>query len=100
MPAAMIANAVQTKVMFRHPFQLPGMTEPQPAGTYSITTDQEELRGKSFTALRTIGAFLEVPALGRRAIETRQVPICLDDLDACVIADRAVDGPMRVPMLT
>lgn len=90
MPAAMIANAVQTKVMFRHPFQLPGMTAPQPAGTYSINTDQEELRGRTFTALRTIRAFLEVPALNTRSQATRQVPISLDDLDACVLADRTM----------
>ncbi len=94
MPCAMINNAVQRRVMFRHPFILPGMAEPQPPGTYRIITDQEELRSASFTALKTISAFLEVPVAGLPCTSTRRVPICLDALDACVLADRSIDGPL------
>jgi hypothetical protein len=84
----MITRTIESEVMFRHPFQLPGMAAPQPAGTYAVTTDQEELRGLSFVTFRTMAVFLRLPAIGTSSLEMRQVPIRLDDLDASLQADR------------
>lgn len=81
-------RTIQSRVLFLYPFQLKGLTETQPAGHYRLVTDQEVLAGLSFITYRTIMAYLEVPAVGTTAPETRQVPIDLVDLDACVRADR------------
>lgn len=86
----MMTRTCQAKVQFLHPFQLPGLDGPQPAGTYRLITDEEELSGLSFTAYRTVLALLQLPALGRPALTTRRVPIDLDDLDASICADRQV----------
>jgi hypothetical protein len=89
----MMTRTCQAKVQFLHPFRLPGLAGPQPAGTYRLITDEEELSGLSFTAYRTVLAQLLVPALGRPGLTTRMVPIDLDALDACICADRqAVAG--------
>ncbi|MCM0033299.1 hypothetical protein [Sandarakinorhabdus limnophila] len=84
----MMTRTCQAKVQFLHPFRLPGLDGPQPAGTYRLITDEEELCGLSFTTYRTVLAQLQVPALGRPALSTRMVPIDLDELDACICADR------------
>lgn len=90
----MNTRTIRTKVMFLHPFILPGLAETQPAGTYGLTTDQEELVGLSFITFRTVAVFLQVPGLGMSNLEARQVEINLDDLDACVCADRTGSSPL------
>lgn len=90
----MNTRTIRTKVMFLHPFIMPGLAETQPAGTYGLTTDQEELIGLSFITFRTVAVFLQVPGLGMSSLETRQVAINLDDLDACVCADRTGSAPL------
>jgi hypothetical protein len=84
----MMTRTCQAKVQFLHPFRLPGLAGPQPAGTYRLITDEEELSGLSFTTYRTVLAQLQVPALGRPGLIIRMVPIDLDELDACICADR------------
>ncbi len=84
----MMTRMCQAKVQFRHPFRLSGLDGQQPAGTYRLITDEEELSGLSFTTYRTVLAMLQVPALGRPTLTSRMVPISLDDLDACICADR------------
>jgi hypothetical protein len=89
----MMTRTCQAKVQFLHPFRLPGLDGPQPAGTYRLITDEEELSGLSFITYRTVLAMLQLPALGRATLSTRTVPIDLDELDACICADRqAVAG--------
>jgi hypothetical protein len=39
-------------IVFRRPFSLKGWAEPQPAGTYSVETDEELIEGLSFPAYR------------------------------------------------
>jgi hypothetical protein len=78
----------QAKVQFLHPFLLSGLDGPQPAGTYRLITDEEELSGLSFITYRTVLAMLQLPALGLPTLSCRMVQISLDDLDACICADR------------
>lgn len=84
----MVTRTCQAKVQFMNPFRLPGMKGPQPPGTYRLITDEEELMGLSFIAYRTVQAMLQFPAIGRDARASRMVPVSLDDLDACICADR------------
>jgi hypothetical protein len=86
----MMTRSIESTVTFLHPFRLPGMVAPQPPGTYALTTDEEELHGVSFITFRTIAIFLRLPALGTATLEIRDVPILLDDLDASLQTDRAV----------
>ena len=84
----MMTRTSQANVQFLHPFLLSGLEGPQPAGTYRLITDEEELSGLSFTTYRTVLAMLQLPALGRPTPNSRKMPINLDDLDACICADR------------
>lgn len=89
----MMTRTSQARIQFLHPFRLSGLDGPQPAGTYWLITDEEELSGLSFITYRTVLAMLQVPALGRFTPISRMVPISLDDLEACICADRqAVAG--------
>jgi hypothetical protein len=92
----MITRTCQANVQFSHPFQMPGLDGPQPAGIYRLTTDQEQMCGISFVTYRTILAFLELPAQGSPALAMRQVPIDIDDLEACICADRQAMALLRL----
>jgi hypothetical protein len=85
----MSQRSLQSDVVFLHPFRLREAAEVHPAGIYRVITEQEELRGISFVAHRTVAAFLQLPALGRWSAHTRRLPICLEELAATLAADRA-----------
>jgi hypothetical protein len=53
----------ETTVTFTRDFTLGAMERPQPAGTYRLVMDDEEMPGVSFVALRRIATFLHTPAL-------------------------------------
>ncbi len=58
------------EVVFRHPFRLPGWTESQPAGAYSVETEEELLEALSFPAWRRVATILtRRPGRGVRVIE-------------------------------
>ena len=92
----MMIRTQQATMTFHHPFQIPGLDGPQPAGSYRLITDQEQLHGLSFITYRTIIAFLQVPALGASRLTVRQVPINIDDLEACMCADRQTMACLRL----
>jgi hypothetical protein len=46
----MITRTTQTQVTFRHPFRLAAVEGMQPAGTYRLVTDEEQIPGLSFVA--------------------------------------------------
>jgi hypothetical protein len=50
----MSQRTVRSTITFSHPFSLSGFDEPQPAGTYTIETDEELIEGLSFSAYRRI----------------------------------------------
>jgi hypothetical protein len=49
-------------VTFTRPFLLSGIGEIQPAGTYTVETDEELLEGVSFSAYRRIATLIFLPA--------------------------------------
>lgn len=75
-------------VQFQSAFRLPGSARPHPPGTYRVITGEEEVRGLSFVAWRTVFAQLQLPALGTPASSCDHVPVSIDDLEACVCHDR------------
>ena len=48
-------------VTFRFPFSLPGVDGEQPAGTYTIETDEELLEELSFPAYHRVATSMRVP---------------------------------------
>lgn len=85
----MTERATETTVTFRHPFRLTALDRPQPAGTYTVVTEEEEILGLSYVAFRRMATMLHIPAVsGSRA--ARSEVVCIDPLEltAALIADR------------
>jgi hypothetical protein len=59
----MAIRTSETTVTFKQSFSLGAMDRPQPAGTYRLVMDDDEVPGVSFVALRRIATFLHTPAL-------------------------------------
>jgi hypothetical protein len=75
-------------VVFAHPFHLRGWPAPQPAGTYVLETEEEEIQGISFSAYRRVSTTITREA--SRGGHCRQViPVDPLDLDAARLADQA-----------
>ncbi|MCU4179677.1 hypothetical protein [Bosea sp. BH3] len=53
----------ETTVTFRSPFELSALDHLQPAGTYRLVIDEEEISAASFVAYRQIATMLHTPAL-------------------------------------
>jgi hypothetical protein len=59
----MTDRTTETEVTFGHPFRLSILSNPQPAGTYRVVTDEEEIEGLSFLAFRRTATMLQIPAI-------------------------------------
>ena len=84
----MTDRSTETTVTFRHTFRLSALDRPQPAGTYTVVTDEEEIFGLSHVAFRRTATLFHTPAVG--ASRTRAEVVCIDPLEltAALIADR------------
>jgi hypothetical protein len=84
----MTDRSTETTVTFRHTFRLSALDRPQPAGTYTVVTDEEEIFGLSYVAFRRTATLFHIPAVGasRRHAEA----VCIDPLEltSALIADR------------
>ncbi len=60
----MSARTTETTITFKHPFQLSPFDQRQPAGTYRVVIDEEEILGLSFIAYQRMATMLHTPALG------------------------------------
>ncbi|MFC5069114.1 hypothetical protein [Flaviflagellibacter deserti] len=56
-------RTTETTITFQHPFELSTLTGPQPAGTYRLVTDDEELPGLTHIAYHRVATMLHTPAL-------------------------------------
>jgi hypothetical protein len=77
----------ETLVTFRRPFRLASFDAPQPAGTYRVVTDEEEILGLSFQAYRRTATVLHVPAVSVLSGQTQALPIDPDELASALRAD-------------
>jgi hypothetical protein len=62
----MTVRTTSRMVTFTHPFNLSGVDEVQPAGTYTVETDEELLQTLSVPAYRRISTLMRLPALPAR----------------------------------
>ena len=58
----MSIRTTRETVAFARPFTVIGLDEFQPAGTYTVETDEELIDGVSFPAYRRIGTSIFLPA--------------------------------------
>jgi hypothetical protein len=88
----MTDRSTETTVTFRHVFRLSALDRPQPAGTYTVVTDEEEIPGLSYVAFRRTATLLHLPAVGTS--RTHAEVVCIDPLEltAALIADRVTKG--------
>ncbi len=83
----MPVRTTETTVTFRRPFTLPELERPQPAGTYRLVTDEEEISGLSFLAFRRIATMLRLPSLAASGGSEQMIAIDVDDLADALKAD-------------
>jgi hypothetical protein len=59
----MIFRTTETTIRFRRQFTLTSVARPQPAGTYRLVTDEEEVAGPSARSFHCTATVLYTPAL-------------------------------------
>jgi hypothetical protein len=82
-----VMRSTETTVTFRHPFVLAALETAQPAGTYLLVTEEEEIPGLSFVAFRRTATLLHLPALSRASGTHQVVQIDPAEWAAVVEAD-------------
>lgn len=84
----MESRSTRSKIIFRHPFVLPGAVASLPAGEYDILVEEELLQGLTFEAYRRTATFLVAGASpsGR----TEMYPVSERDLQAMMTRDQAL----------
>jgi len=78
-------RTTETTITFRRPFTLAALDKAQPAGTYRVVTEEEEIDGLSFVAFRRRATLLHLPALST-ASATQQV-VNVDPLEWTAIVE-------------
>ncbi|GBD49853.1 hypothetical protein [Methylopila sp. Yamaguchi] len=84
----------ESTVTFLRPFTLKALDNPQPAGTYRLVVDEDEILGVSILAYRRVATMLQTPALAVRVGAVQFHLVDPADLTAALDADRAaLDEP-------
>ena len=89
-----------TTVTFTRPFLLRGIDGVQPAGTYTVETDEELLQALSFPAYRRVATLMFLPSPPGSAASAaglaRVVTIDPGELEAALARDTAVEQELAV----
>lgn len=91
----MSVRTTETTVTFRRPFTLAALDDLQPAGTYRLTIDEEEIPGLSFAAFHRTATILHLPAVSVLASKSEAVPVDAAELTAALAADAVQKCPAR-----
>jgi hypothetical protein len=84
----MTTRTTKSMVTFMRPFNLTGFDGEQPAGSYSVETDEELLEGVSFPAYRRMATMMQLDAPRRGSAGVLQVAVINpDELAAALAAD-------------
>lgn len=81
------------EIIFSHPFTLGGVDGLQPAGTYLVVTEEEEIPGLSFLAWKRVATLIHLPATGVSSAKEQVVTIEPKDLIAAQTRDAYKDQP-------
>jgi hypothetical protein len=83
----MSTRTTERTVTFTHPFRLSSLDGPQPAGTYRLVTDEEQLGELSFQAFRRLRTLLYLPANARPGHAREVVDVDPAELSDALAAD-------------
>lgn len=87
----MTARTTVSQITFRRPFILSAFDARQPAGTYRLVVDEEEILGLSFLAYRRTATMLHTPAVSVASGRQQVVEIDPEELAAALDADALAD---------
>jgi hypothetical protein len=93
----MTVRTTSKTVTFTHPFNLSGMEEMQPAGTYTVETD-EELLQTSLPAYRRISTLMRLTTRPRGTVLTQIVEV--NPLELAAVLARDVQRHETIPQPT
>ena len=82
-------RSIEKTVTFRRPFTIAALDGVQPAGTYRLVEEEEEIPGLSFVAFRRVATLLHVPANPAPGDTSQVVLILPDELAEALAADAA-----------
>src|SRR5208283_3765728 len=83
----MTVRTTSKTVTFMHPFNLSAADEVQPAGTYTVETDEELLQTSSLPAYRRTSTLMRLPARATGMVLTQIVEVNPSDLAAVLARD-------------
>jgi hypothetical protein len=89
----MVTRTIKSTVTFGHAFNMPFLDTPQPAGTYAVEIDEEQIEGLSFLAYRQVSMLLHLPAIGSERGREQVVTIEPEQLAAALERDTCAPGP-------
>ena len=89
----MSTRTTRTHVTFRHPFELSALQGPQPPGTYTLETDEEQIDGLSFNAFRRMSTILHLPADPLPGGTRQAVQVDPEELAVALAADSSDGRP-------
>jgi hypothetical protein len=84
---AMNIRTTETTVTFQHPFTLSAFDSEQPAGTYRLVIDEEEIIGLSFLAYHRVATMLHTPALAAVGGRQQVFPTNSTELETALQTD-------------
>ena len=93
----MTVRTTSKTVTFTHPFNLSGMEEMQPAGTYTVETDEELLQTSSLPAYR-ISTLMRLTTRPRGTVLTQIVEV--NPLELAAVLARDVQRHETIPQPT
>ena len=85
----MSTRTMENTVTFRRPFTLLALEGAQPAGTYRLVTEEEQIPGLSFVAFRRTATLLHLPADPAPGRTRQVVSISPDELAEALRSDAA-----------
>jgi hypothetical protein len=83
----MTVRTSRETVTFTQPFSLSGIEEVQPAGSYTVETDEEQLPGLSFPAYRRIATLILLRSRGGGRVVEEVVDVDPLELQAAQARD-------------
>jgi hypothetical protein len=83
----MTVRTTTRTVTFTRPFILKGLEEEQPAGSYTVETDEELLEGASVPAYRRIATLIRLPGRPGSAVLGYVVDIDAEELAVALEKD-------------
>jgi hypothetical protein len=83
----MTIRTTETTITFKHPFLLKAFDRPQPAGTYRLILEDEDIPDLTFLAYRRTATMLHIPAISNSSRSEQVFHVDSAELAAAFEAD-------------